>query len=150
MKKWMRTMALLTCVIAVPMAEAADAGQEDTNKKNVLAFYEKAINDMDFEAASEYMGERYIQHNPMAADGREGLKDFITFLRINYPKAKSEIKQVFADGDYVILHVLSVWQPGTRGRAIVDIFRLENGKVVEHWDVIQDIPEKAANPNSMF
>jgi len=62
----------------------------------------------------------------------------------------SEIKRVFADGDYVILHVHSIREPGTRGRAIFDLFKLENGKIVEHWDAVQDIPEKSANENGMF
>ena len=109
-----------------------------------------AINKKDFAAASKYLGPHYIQHNPTAPDGAEGLKGFIEFLRAKFPDSRSEIKRAFADGDYVILHVHSVREPGTRGRAIVDIFRLENGKVVEHWDVIQDIPEKAANANGMF
>ncbi len=149
MKKWMHGLGILAAFFFVH--EAALAGtQEENNKKKVLAFYEQAINLKDFEAASQYMGDRYTQHNPMAADGPAGLKDFITFLRINYPNAHSEIKQVFAEGDHVILHVHSVWTPGARGRAIVDIFRLEKGKIVEHWDVIQDIPEKAANTNGMF
>jgi len=120
------------------------------NKKNVVEFYEKAINQKDFDAASKYLGPRYIQHNPTAPDGAEGLKGFIGFLKSKFPEAKSEIKRVFADGDYVILHVHAVREPGSRGRAIVDIFRLENGKIVEHWDVAQDIPEKAANSNGMF
>ena len=120
------------------------------NKKTVVDFYEQAINQKDFAAASKYLGDRYIQHNPLAADGAEGLKAFIGFLRDKFPNAKSEIKRVFADGDYVILHVHAVREPGTRGRAIVDIFRLENGKIVEHWDVAQDVPEKAANSNGMF
>jgi predicted SnoaL-like aldol condensation-catalyzing enzyme len=64
--------------------------------------------------------------------------------------AADEIKRVFADGDYVILHVHAVREPGTRGVAVVDIFKLENGKIVEHWDVVQPIPEKAANTNGMF
>jgi len=124
--------------------------QEEQNKKTVVEFYEKAINQKDFEAASKYMGPRYTQHNPMAADGPEGLQNFLRFLRTRYPNSHSEIKRVFADGDYVILHVHAVREPGTRGNAIVDIFRLENAKIVEHWDVIQEIPEKAANGNGMF
>ena len=120
------------------------------NKKTVVDFYEKAINQKDFDAASRYLGSRYIQHNPVAPDGAEGLKGFIGFLKSKFPDSKSEIKRVFAEGDYVILHVHAVREPGTRGRAIVDIFRLENGKIVEHWDVAQDIPEKAANSNGMF
>ncbi len=85
-----------------------------------------------------------------AADGPEGLKAFLGFLKEKFPASKSEIKRVFAEGDYVILHVHAVREPGTRGSAIVDIFKLEQGKIVEHWDVVQPIPEKAANPNGMF
>ena len=137
-------------VFTVLSAHAADAPQQETNKKHVTEFYEQAINRKDFEAASKYLGSRYTQHNPVAADGPEGLKAFIQFLRDKFPGAHSEIKRVFADGDYVILHVHAVREPGTRGSAIVDIFKLENGKIVEHWDVRQDIPEKAANSNGMF
>ncbi len=150
MKK--RALFLITLWLslnAIPV-DATDLQQEEINKKNVVAFYEKAINEKDFEAASKYMGPHYIQHNPMAADGPEGLKHFLAFLRDKAPQSHSEIKRVFADGDFVILHVHAVPEPGARGRAIVDIFRLEKGKIVEHWDVIQDIPEKRANANGMF
>jgi predicted SnoaL-like aldol condensation-catalyzing enzyme len=129
---------------------AADAAQLEANKKNVVEFYEKAINQKDFEAASKYLGPRYTQHNPTAPDGAEGLKGFLAFLKSKFPQSHSDIKRVFADGDYVILHVHAMREPGTRGRAIVDLFKLENGKIVEHWDVAQDVPEKAANPNGMF
>ena len=74
----------------------------------------------------------------------------VAFLKEKFPNSKSEIKRAIAEGDYVVLHVHSVREPGQRGRAIVDIFRLENGKIVEHWDVIQDVPETAANTNTMF
>jgi len=131
-------------------ASAHPTAQEKANKAAVVAFYEASINDKDFEKASKYLGNRYVQHNPTAADGPEGLKGFLAFLREKFPQSKSEIKKVFAEGDYVILHVHSVREPGTRGRAIIDIFKLEKGKVVEHWDVVQDIPEKPANNNTMF
>ena len=131
-------------------ALAADAKQMEENKNTVRALYEAALNKKDFEEASKYLGSKYIQHNPVAADGPEGLKGFIAFLKDKFPNNKSEIKRIFADGDYVIVHVHAVREPGTRGNAIVDIFKLENGKVVEHWDVIQPIPEKAANDNGMF
>jgi len=136
--------------LIVLSAGAAQAQQQEANKKAVVEFYDKAINQKDFEAASKYMGARYTQHNPNAADGPEGLKAFLQFLKEKFPASRSEIKRVFADGDYVILHVHAVREPGTRGSAIVDIFKLENGKVVEHWDVVQPIPEKAANTNGMF
>jgi predicted SnoaL-like aldol condensation-catalyzing enzyme len=147
---------LMTCLSAaaafLPAGNglAADAAQLEANKKTVVAFYEAAINRKDFEAASGYLGSRYTQHNPGAADGPEGLKAFLSFLREKAPNSHSDIKSVFADGDYVILHVHNVREPSTRGAAIVDIFKLEQGKIVEHWDVRQDIPEKTANPNGMF
>ena len=124
--------------------------REQANKQAVIEFYDKALNQKDFEAASRYIGNRYTQHNPTAPDGPQGLKGFIAFLRDKFPQSHSEITRALADGDFVILHVHSVREPGTRGRAIVDIFKLEDGKVVEHWDVTQEIPEKAANSNGMF
>jgi predicted SnoaL-like aldol condensation-catalyzing enzyme len=122
----------------------------EANKKAVQEFYDLVINKKDFESARKYMGDRYKQHNPLVADGPEGLKAFIEFLKTNFPDARSEIKRVFADGDYVILHVHSIRPPNMRGRAIIELFRLENGKIDEHWDVIQEIPEESANPNGMF
>jgi predicted SnoaL-like aldol condensation-catalyzing enzyme len=142
-------LAAFAAAIVLAAAPAL-AQQADANKRAVIEFYDLAINKKDFAAASKYLGPRYIQHNPVAADGPEGLKAFIEFLRAKFPESRSEVKRAWVDGDYVILHVHSVREPGTRGRAIVDIFRLENGKIVEHWDVIQDIPEKAANANGMF
>ena len=145
------TLALAAALALTALPAGADAQtQQEANKKIVVDFYDKAINQKDFEAASKHLGSRYTQHNPNAADGPEGLKAFLQFLREKFPNSRSEIKRVFADGDYVIVHVHAVREPGTRGNAIVDIFKLENGKVVEHWDVVQPIPEKAANTNGMF
>ncbi|MGH8258394.1 MAG: nuclear transport factor 2 family protein [Steroidobacteraceae bacterium] len=138
-------------LMIVPMVAAAETPQERTNIRNVEAFYDAAINAKDINAARAYIGDRYIQHNPTAPDGIKGLEGFVKFLRTKFPRSHSDIVQAFADGHYVILHVHSVRVPGTRGRAIVDIFRLDDhGKVVEHWDVIQDVPEKSANANTMF
>jgi predicted SnoaL-like aldol condensation-catalyzing enzyme len=141
----------LALVAMAPAALAGDAKQMEENKKTIAAFYDAVLNQKDFDKASQYLGPRYTQHNPTAADGPEGLKGFVNnFLKAKFPNNKSEIKRIFADGDYVIVHVHAVREPGTRGNAIVDIFRLENGKVVEHWDVVQPIPETAANNNGMF
>ncbi|MDA9402934.1 nuclear transport factor 2 family protein [Bradyrhizobium sp. CCBAU 45389] len=131
-------------------AAIAASAQEEANRTAVLAFYEKGLNQKDADAALAYVGNRYVQHNPNAADGPDGFRKFVGFLREKFPNSRSEIKRSFADGDYVILHVHSVREPGTRGRAIVDIFKLENGKIVEHWDVVQEIPENPANSNTMF
>jgi predicted SnoaL-like aldol condensation-catalyzing enzyme len=149
----MNGIAMIIALLGMGFMTSPAAGSEtpqERNKKNVIEFYEAAINRKDFAAAAKYMGPQYTQHNPMAADGPAGLQAYLQYLREKFPKAHSEIKHVFADGDYVILHVHAVRVPGARGSAIIDIFRLENGKVVEHWDVIQDIPEKAANGNGMF
>ena len=140
--------ALVFSVLAC--AAQASPEQEAANKAAVLAFYEKGLNQKDADAALKYVGNRYVQHNPNAADGPEGFRQFIAFLRDRYPASHSEIKRVFTDGDYVILHVHAVREPGSRGNAIIDIFRLEGGKIVEHWDAVQPIPEKAANSNGMF
>ncbi len=141
---------LIPLLAALSFATPSRAADLEANKKAVLAFYEAGLNAKDFDAASKYVGPKYIQHNPGAPDGIEGFKGFLAFLREKFPNSHSEIRRVFADGDFVILHVHAVREPGTRGRAIVDIFRLENGKIVEHWDVAQDIPEKPANGNTMF
>ena len=137
-------------VALAPAAYAADAQQMEKNKKVVLQFYEARNQPEGFRGSSKFLGPRYMQHNPRAADRPEGLKAFLAFLREKFPDYHSEIKRVFADGDYVIVHVHNVPTPGSRGNAIIDIFRLENGKVVEHWDVRQEIPEQAANSNTMF
>jgi predicted SnoaL-like aldol condensation-catalyzing enzyme len=144
MKRLALAFALL--VAAAPPA-LADA---EANKKAVLEFYDKALNQKDFDAAAKYFGPRYIQHNPGAPDGIDGFKAFIALRKEKFPNARGEIKRVFADGDYVILHVHATRELGERGVAVVDIFRLENGKIVEHWDVVQPVPEKTANNNGMF
>lgn len=132
------------------MATGPALADPETNKKVVIDFYEKGLNQKDFEAAAQHFGPRYIQHNPNAPDGIEGFKAFIAMRKEKFPNAKSEIKRAFAEGDFVILHVHGMREPGERGVAIIDIFRLENGKIVEHWDVVQPIPEKPANNNGMF
>jgi predicted SnoaL-like aldol condensation-catalyzing enzyme len=141
------TFALLA---AMPCAGAAGLEELEANKKTVAAFEDAALNQKDFAAASKYLGPRYTQHNPNAADGPEGLRDYIAFLKDKFPNNRSEIKHIFAEGDYVVVHDHAVREPGTRGLAIVNIYKIENGKVVEHWDVIQPVPEKAANNNGMF
>lgn len=136
---------------SVPAGESQDScDEEERNKETVIAFYNAAINDKDFAAASKYLGDQYIQHNPLAADGPEGLKAFLEFAKENLSEYKTEFKRVLADGDFVIVHAHARRTPDDRGTAVMDIFRLDNGKVVEHWDVAQPIPETAMNDNTMF
>ncbi len=131
--------------LAAP-ALAAETAAEKANIANVTAFYNAALNDEGLRQGrglhSATATSSATRPPPTAG---EGFKAFLQFLKDNAPNSKSEIKRAFADGDYVILHVHSVRQPGTRGNAIVDIFRLDKGKVVEHWDAVQPIPETANN-----
>jgi predicted SnoaL-like aldol condensation-catalyzing enzyme len=101
-------------------------------------------------AVADHFEDRYMQHNPEAADGPEAFIGFVKWLRSDYPRSTLEIKRVIAEGDLVATHSHLILEPGKPGRALADFFRLENGKVVEHWDVIQDVPSKSANPNGMF
>ncbi|CAN7413957.1 nuclear transport factor 2 family protein [Acidovorax sp. LjRoot194] len=144
---------LLAAFFALTSASSASAltSQEESNKETVLAFYEAAINKKDADAAVRFIGSRYIQHNPRAQDGIDGLKAFINgYLKKVNPQLKAEVKRVVVQDDLVVLHVRSEPEPGALGTAIIEIFRLENGKIVEHWDVMQPIPEKMAHGNSMF
>jgi predicted SnoaL-like aldol condensation-catalyzing enzyme len=153
MRVWMHRSVVGVVAAAaafVSLSAGAQSSQLEANKRVAIEFYDAAINRKDFAAASQYLGSRYTQHNPTAADGPEGLRGFIDFLKSRYPNQRGEIKRVIAEGDLVVLHVHSTRGDDTPGRAIVDIFRIENGKVVEHWDVIQDIPAQPANQNGMF
>jgi predicted SnoaL-like aldol condensation-catalyzing enzyme len=150
MRQMIFIMFAAASIILDHQGHAADETKLELNKKIVKEFYELAINKKDFEGASKYLGSRYIQHDQRAADGTDGLKDFIQFLHDKFPDSHSEIKRIFADGDYVILHVHAVRKKGTSGVAIVDIFRVQDSRIVEHWDVHEDILEKPANQNGMF
>jgi predicted SnoaL-like aldol condensation-catalyzing enzyme len=125
--------------------------QSESNKKVVREFYDLAFNQQQPEAAvQKYMGSRYRQHNPQAGDGPEPFIGFVRYYTGAFPKLKVNFKRLIAEGDLVMVHSHFVREPGDRGVAVVDIFRVENGKVVEHWDVLQDVPEKAENNNTMF
>ena len=140
----------LLIAMLIAFSGPAFAADLEANKKIVVDFYEKGLNQKDFDAAAKYFGPRYVQHNPGAANGPEGFKRLVGFLKEKFPNSHGEIKRVIAEGDLVVLHVHSKRSPEDRGRAIVDIFKVEDGKIVEHWDVIQDVPEKSANDNTMF
>lgn len=133
-----------------PAAAAAALSTAAANKKIVLDFYEQFFNQHDLSAASRYIGDTYIQHNPGVPNGREAFVKVFAQVFAKFPQRHSEISQAIAEGNLVAVHVHTVSAPGERGSAIVDIFRLDQGKIVEHWDVIQAVPEKSANENTMF
>ena len=121
------------------------------NKETAVAFLSMILNDHKVAEAFElYSVPDYIQHNPMAQTGAQPAIDFFTPFFAQFPGACIEVKRVIAEGDLVAIHNNSKMSADDRGRAVVDIFRLENGKVVEHWDVVQEVPEKSANENTMF
>ncbi len=130
----------------------ANTDQVARNKQNVLEFYEMAFNQHKVaEATEKYVGKEYLQHNPDVADGGKAFVDaFAPFVKA-HPEYKNEVKRVIAEGDLVMVHVHSTMGKDDRGEAVVDIFRLdEQGKIVEHWDVIQAVPEKSASGRGMF
>lgn len=120
---------------------------EEDNKRIVRDYHHTAFVALDYPGATKFFGAHYIQHNPHLADGAEGIKAFIDLRKEKFPRSTHEIKRIFAEGDYVICHILYVPVPGTPGTAVVDIYRLEDGKLVEHWDVVQELPAHPANNN---
>lgn len=122
----------------------------EANKRTVVDYYQMAFAGQPEKAVSDHFGDRYIQHNPDAENGPEAFIRFVHYLRTEYPELRLDIKRVIAEGDLVATHSHLILKPGEPGRALADFFRLEDGKVVEHWDVIQDVPERSANSNGMF
>ena len=124
--------------------------QEQANLQLVEQMYRQVLQPLDAAQVDRFFAPGYIQHSPMAATGAQGLKDFLEWARLRSPDAEHRIKRMFVDGDYVIAHVHVVINPGDRGNAVMDIFRIEGGHIAEHWDAGQEVPERAANDNGMF
>lgn len=138
------TLVFTSCVTNQSKKEAMN------NKEVVVNLFNEFFVGKDVTAVDRYMGPVYIQHNPMAPDGTDALKGFFQGFWKNFPNPVYSLKRVIAEVDLVAIHYHFKMNEDDRGFAVVDIFRLENGKIVEHWDVVQKVPEKSANQNTMF
>ncbi|MBS62063.1 nuclear transport factor 2 family protein [Salinisphaera sp.] len=153
-----------TAVVVVPLALAAllarpaqaheHAGDakdlQSANRALVVDFYNRFFNDHEVREAASVVADDYRQHNPQVPDGKAPFVDYFEQFFKDHPDSKARIVRTAANDDLVWLHVHSTTDADDRGEAVVDIFRVEDGQIVEHWDVIQAVPGEAANDNTMF
>lgn len=158
----MIAMALLASVLAATSA-AADGAKPDekailqhyevteANKALVLKAYQELFGDHDLTALDRYWAKDYIQHNPTMTDGIDSVRQLLEKMGVaHWPKQKVDFKRVIAEGDLVMLQVVQPKTDATPEMVIVDIFRVESGKIVEHWDVMQAVPADAVNKRTMY
>jgi predicted SnoaL-like aldol condensation-catalyzing enzyme len=128
----------------------AHTPEEQRNLDLVLEMYREVLIRMDASKVDRYISPDYLQHSSLAPPGRDALKQFLQMIRKESPNARTEIKRAFVDGDHVVCHVHVVRFPGDPGLAVVDIFRVGGNQIVEHWDVLMEVPPKPINTNSIF
>jgi predicted SnoaL-like aldol condensation-catalyzing enzyme len=146
-----RYLVLGAAIVATNVANAASPGCHLTPKQVVTRFMTQFYVDKKVREAFEtWVDPGYIQHNPMAQTGREAAIGFLEPFFTQHPAIHYSILRVIADGNLVAVHSHGVFAPDDRGVAVVDILRVEGCKVMEHWDVVQPVPEKSANSNGMF
>jgi predicted SnoaL-like aldol condensation-catalyzing enzyme len=128
----------------------ARTAEEQRNLELVLRMYGEVLVPFDSSKVDQYISPDYVQHSSLAPPGRAALKEFLDFIRQRSPDAQTHIKRSFVDGDHVICHTHVIRHKGDPGLAVVDIFRVAGDYIVEHWDVLMDVPAKPVNPMPMF
>lgn len=132
-------------------SQHTNTGAQERNKVTAVHVLTQLYEMADLKVADQHVRADFIQHSPTIADGRDAFKNFTRDLHTRYPNLKYNVKRVLAQGDLVLVHSNPVYEPGTRGVAVMDIFRFdEKGKIAEHWDTVQDVPATTANGNDMF
>ncbi len=122
----------------------------EQNKKNAIAFYQIAYEGNPAKAVELYVGSEYIQHNPLVGEGPKPFIEYFEKMATEYADKSIEFVRIIAEGDLVALHTHQVW-PGNDEYVTMDFFRFdENGKIVEHWDSMQAVPDESKNGNSMY
>lgn len=122
----------------------------DKNKENAIDFYRMAYDGNPRKAVELYVGDEYIQHNPLVGDGKEPFIDYFERMAKEYPEKSIEFVRVIAEDNLVALHTHQIW-PGYEEYVTMDFFRFDkNGKIIEHWDAMQQIPDSSANGNTMY
>lgn len=124
--------------------------QEEANLKLVLDMFADMLNPMDSSAVDRFISPDYVQHSQLAPPGRAALKSFLNMIRKQTPEAVHDVKRAFVDGDHVVVHYHVRRWPDDRGWVVIDIFRIEDGMIAEHWDVLQNVNGNGPNPNSPF
>jgi len=150
-KTLLLTVGLLvgSASMAAP-APQVESPSTEANRQLVVNFYNQFFNQHKVDEAAKVVAEDYRQHNPQVPDGKKPFVSYFTDYFKQHPQSRAKIIRSAVEGDLVWLHVHSTENTKDRGEAVVDIFRVRDGKIVEHWDVIQGVPEKAANANTMF
>jgi predicted SnoaL-like aldol condensation-catalyzing enzyme len=150
MNRFALVATVMSAVLVCSLPASAGISKKP-NAQKAMAFLDMVFNQKKVkEGFDQYVGDKYIQHNPIAADGKQAAVEVLSKFMQMVPTWSYTFKNAYVDGDIAVIHSWVRKDANDRGNAVVDIFRFEKGKVVEHWDVIQAIPEKSANNNTMF